>query len=135
MTVRPGKRSAALAHCALAALMLSLLLPAGDAFAQAKGRKRAGKPAASRKAKAGKARPSRKAKGKRPRSKPRPGKPAKDNRNVKVFDFTGLDLAGRLRTPQLIYFLDRAAQELELASLEKRSFIPEMVESVDEDSL
>jgi len=53
----------------------------------------------------------------------------------KVFDFTGLDIAGRLRTPQLLYFLDRASEELERASLERRSFIPEMVRSIDESSL
>jgi hypothetical protein len=53
----------------------------------------------------------------------------------KVFDFTGLDISGRLRTPQLLYVLDRATEELERASLERRSFIPEMVRSVDEGPL
>ncbi|MBK9031718.1 MAG: hypothetical protein IPL61_10405 [Myxococcales bacterium] len=53
----------------------------------------------------------------------------------KVFDFTGLDINGRLRTPQLLYFLDRASEELERASLERRSFIPEMVNSIDESKL
>jgi hypothetical protein len=52
-----------------------------------------------------------------------------------VFDFTGLDIGGRLRTPQLLYFLDRAREELRQASLERRSFIPEMVRSIDEESL
>jgi hypothetical protein len=52
-----------------------------------------------------------------------------------VFDFTGLGLEGRLRTPQLLYFLDRASEELEQASLERRSFIPEMVRSLDEGGL
>jgi len=53
----------------------------------------------------------------------------------KVFDFTGIQFEGRLRTPQLLYFLDRAAEELERASLERRSFIPEMVRSIDEEPL
>lgn len=53
----------------------------------------------------------------------------------KVFDFTGLDINGRLRTPQLLYFLERANEELEAASLERRSFIPELVRTVDEEAL
>jgi hypothetical protein len=52
---------------------------------------------------------------------------------VQVFDFTGLDIAGRLRTPQLLYFLDRAHEELERASLKRRSFVREMVRSVEEE--
>jgi hypothetical protein len=53
----------------------------------------------------------------------------------KTFDFNALDLNGRNRTPQLLYFLERANEELERASLEKRSFIPHMVRSVDEEAL
>ena len=53
----------------------------------------------------------------------------------KTFDFNALDLNGRQRTPQLLYFLERANEELERASLEKRSFIPHMVKSVDEEAL
>ncbi len=67
----------------------------------------------------------------RENKKPAKQQPAKD----KVFDFTGLDISGQLRAPQLLYFLDRANEELERASLERRSFVPEMVRSVDEESL
>jgi len=113
----------------IGAALLGLLLPSGGALAQAKKR---GKAKATSAHKARKTGSKRKPQGKRDRPK---HAPKKENPHVKVFDFTGLDLAGRLRTPQLIYFLDRAAQELELASLEKRSFVPEMVKSVDEESL
>jgi hypothetical protein len=50
----------------------------------------------------------------------------------KVMDFTGLAVEGKLRTPQLLYFLGRAKEELERASLEDRSFMPELVRSIDE---
>lgn len=53
----------------------------------------------------------------------------------KNFDFNALDLNGKNRTPQLLYFLERANEELERATLEKRSFIPRMVRSVDEEAL
>ena len=61
--------------------------------------------------------------------------PAGKKQEPKTFDFNALDLNGRMRTPQLLYFLERANEELERASLEKRSFIPHMVRSVEEEQL
>ena len=51
------------------------------------------------------------------------------------FNFDGLGLNGRSRSPQLLYFLERANEELERASLEKRSFIPSMVKTVEDEQL
>jgi hypothetical protein len=80
------------------------------------------------------------AKGDKPDKGDKPGGDAKETKTgkdgkVKNFDFNALDLNGRMRTPQLLYFLERANEELERASLEKRSFIPHMVKSVEEESL
>ena len=62
-------------------------------------------------------------------------KDSKDPKKEKTFDFTGVNLNGQNRTPQLLYFLERANEELERASLEKRSFIPHMVRSIEEEAL
>jgi hypothetical protein len=64
-----------------------------------------------------------------------PGAKTSTKGKDKVFDFTGLSIEGKLRTPQLLYFLGRARQELERAALESRSFIPEMVRSIEEEGL
>lgn len=80
------------------------------------------------------------------RKRPRKGKkktPATAVNKVKrktsgknqVFDFTGLSLGASMRTPQLLYFLDRASEELQRASLQRRSFVPEMVRSISEEGL
>ena len=69
----------------------------------------------------------------RPADKPAPDK--KPAPKEKTFDFNNLQLNGQLRTPQLLYFLERANEELERASLEKRSFIPHIVRSVEEEPL
>jgi hypothetical protein len=111
MTLRfaaPGRGLAA----AILALMCASSLPA---FAQPKGKADKGSPAKAEPAKA----------------TVTGDKKSKE----KNFDFNNLQLNGQLRTPQLLYFLERANEELERASLEKRSFIPHIVRSVEEEAL
>jgi hypothetical protein len=108
----------------LPALVLAMCVLSAPAFAQPKGKADKGGSASSADKKADKAD---KIDGKESKS----GKDGK----VKNFDFNGLDLNGRMRTPQLLYFLERANEELERASLEKRSFIPAMAKSVEEEQL
>jgi len=64
-----------------------------------------------------------------------PTKPGNKKIKEQTFNFEGLGLNGRNRSPQLLYFLERANEELERASLEKRSFIPHMVKSLEEEAL
>ena len=47
----------------------------------------------------------------------------------------GITLDGKVRGMGLLYFLERANEELERASLERRSFIPHMMRSIDEEAL
>ncbi|MEM9190166.1 MAG: hypothetical protein AAGF12_13360 [Myxococcota bacterium] len=48
---------------------------------------------------------------------------------VKVFKFSGLDISGRLKSPQLLYFLNRLRAEFDRPRLPHRSFMPELVRS------
>ena len=48
---------------------------------------------------------------------------------VKVFRFSGLDISGRLKSPQLLYFLNRLRAEFDRPKLPHRSFVPELVRS------
>jgi hypothetical protein len=46
-----------------------------------------------------------------------------------------LSLDGRVRSLSLLGFLERASEELERASLEKKSFVPKLIQTVDEAAL
>jgi hypothetical protein len=48
---------------------------------------------------------------------------------VKVYEFSGLDISGRLKSPQLLYFLNRLRAEFDRPRLPHRSFIPELSRS------
>jgi hypothetical protein len=53
---------------------------------------------------------------------------------VHVFKFTELDIEGRLKTPQLVYFLRRVRAEFAAEDLGHRSFLREMSETRKESS-
>ena len=53
---------------------------------------------------------------------------------VRVFKFTELDIEGRLKTPQLVYFLRRVRAEFAAEDLGHRSFFREMSETRKESS-
>jgi hypothetical protein len=54
---------------------------------------------------------------------------------TRVYTFGGLDLEGKLRTPQLLYFRGRMRQELDASSLQRRSFLKELEKTADDQGL
>jgi hypothetical protein len=57
---------------------------------------------------------------------------AKTGAKTKQYTFGGLDIDGKLKTPQLLYFLNRMKSEFDTTTPDKRSFIPELKRSTDE---
>jgi len=58
-------------------------------------------------------------------------KPAK----TKVYTFGAMDVEGKLKTPQLLYFLNRVKLELEMSAPDHRSFMKELQKTADDPSL
>jgi hypothetical protein len=119
---------------ALAALALALLGPAG---AHAKGQRtaRAGAPAPKadkpdKAAAAPEGKSDDAAEAKAP-TKSADGKTLK----TKTYTFGAMDVEGKLKTPQLLYFLNRVKLELDMSAPDKRSFMKELARSADDKSL
>jgi hypothetical protein len=55
--------------------------------------------------------------------------------SVKVMQFTGLDIEGRLKSPQLLYFVSRVHAEFDRPKLPHRSFMPELQRSTAEEPI
>jgi hypothetical protein len=55
--------------------------------------------------------------------------------SVKVMQFTGLDIEGRLKSPQLLYFVSRVHAEFDRPKLPHRSFMPELERSTAEEPI
>jgi|HubBroStandDraft_5_1064220.scaffolds.fasta_scaffold51924_3 hypothetical protein len=68
-------------------------------------------------------------------------KPAPDakggakNVKTKTYTFGAMDVEGKLKTPQLLYFLNRVKLELDMSAPDKRSFMKELGQSADDKSL
>jgi hypothetical protein len=60
-----------------------------------------------------------------------PGKPAK----TKVYSFGAMDVEGKLKTPQLLYFLNRVKLELDMSAPAERSFMKELARTADDPNL
>jgi hypothetical protein len=60
-----------------------------------------------------------------------PGKPAKTT----VYTFGAMDVEGKLKTPQLLYFLNRVKLELDMSAPDERSFMKELARTADDPNL
>jgi hypothetical protein len=69
-----------------------------------------------------------------PEPKADPPKTAKAPK-AKVYTFSGLDVEGKLKTPQLLFFLNRVKLELDTTSPDKRSFLKELEKTSDDKGL
>ena len=55
----------------------------------------------------------------------------KTGQKSKQYTFGGLDIDGKLKTPQLLYFLNRMKSEFDIITPDKHSFIPELKRSTN----
>jgi hypothetical protein len=54
---------------------------------------------------------------------------------TKTYTFGAMDVEGKLKTPQLLYFLNRVKLELDMSAPDKRSFMKELVQSAQDKNL
>ena len=54
---------------------------------------------------------------------------------TKTYTFGAMDVEGKLKTPQLLYFLNRVKLELEMSAPDHRSFMKELERTADDPSL
>jgi hypothetical protein len=70
----------------------------------------------------------------RPGSEPKGSAPS-GKVKTKTYTFGAMDVEGKLKTPQLLYFLNRVKLELDMSAPDKRSFMKELGQSADDKSL
>lgn len=61
--------------------------------------------------------------------------PGTKTAKTKVYTFGAMDVEGKLKTPQLLYFLNRIKLELEMSAPDHRSFMKELERTADDPSL
>jgi hypothetical protein len=54
---------------------------------------------------------------------------------TKTYTFGAMDVEGKLKTPQLLYFLNRVKLELDMSAPDKRSFMKELAKTAEDKSL
>lgn len=64
-----------------------------------------------------------------PVSAAKPVKEAESAEGVKTYEFGAVEVEGRLRSPQILYFLRRVRAEFDAASLGHRSFLRELADT------
>jgi hypothetical protein len=57
------------------------------------------------------------------------------NFKSKTYNFGAMDVEGKLKTPQLLYFLNRVKLELDMSAPDSRSFMKELEKSADDRNL
>jgi hypothetical protein len=57
------------------------------------------------------------------------------NYKSKTYNFGAMDVEGKLKTPQLLYFLNRVKLELDMSAPDTRSFMKELEKSADDKNL
>jgi hypothetical protein len=66
------------------------------------------------------------------------GKPVKEEESsegVKTYEFGAVEVEGRLRSPQILYFLRRVRAEFDAATLGHRSFLRELADTRNDPAL
>ena len=66
---------------------------------------------------------------------PAPGVAPGTKVKTKTYTFGAMDVEGKLKTPQLLYFLNRVKLELDMSAPDHRSFMKELAQSADDKSL
>jgi hypothetical protein len=69
--------------------------------------------------------------GEPPAGEAAPRTPAPAPPKARVYSFSGLDVNGNLKAPQLLFFRGRVKQELDTSNPEKRSFLKELERTAD----